>query len=119
MNAAGGVLVYPVTVSARFAGVSSAIAGSCIGRPEFIFAADMAAVQGLQAKLIHVKHELLEIPRQRATASIDLWDKVKGVRSATKIVCSNDSTAYEFVGGTRRSDRKKPRRRSLPESPEG
>jgi hypothetical protein len=81
-------------------------------------AADMAAVQGLQAKLIHAKNELFEIRRQRDTASIDLWAKVKGARSAIKIVYGDDSTAYELVGGTRRSDRKKPRRRSLPVTPE-
>jgi hypothetical protein len=81
-------------------------------------AADLAAVQGLQAKLIHVKNELLEIRRQRDTASIDLWDKVKGARSAIKIVYGDDSSQYELVGGTRRSERKKPRRKSLPESPE-
>jgi|SRR5215207_2535318 len=81
------------------------------------FAEDVARVTGLKDRLMGLQHELMEIRHQRDTASIDLWKKVKGMRSVIKIVYGDDSTAYELAGGTRRSERKKPRRRTIQDSP--
>ena len=81
-------------------------------------AADITTVKRLQEKLIHVKNELLEIRYQRDAATIGLWNTVKRARSCIKGVYGDDSTEYELAGGTRRSERKKPRRRPLPASSE-
>ena len=81
-------------------------------------AGDVAAVNRLQEKIIHLQHELLELRNQRDAASIGLWNKVKQARSGVKGIYGDDSTAYKLAGGTPLSERKKPRRRSTPSSPE-
>ena len=80
-------------------------------------AGDVATVQRLQEKLIHLRNELVDIRNQRDAATIDLWNTVKRARSGIKGIYGDDSTAYKLAGGTPRSERKKPRRRSVPVSP--
>jgi hypothetical protein len=80
-------------------------------------AGDVAMIQGLQEKVIHLQNELMDLRSQRDAASIGLWDKVKRARSGVKGIYGDDSTAYKLAGGTLRSERKKPRRRSLPVAP--
>lgn len=80
--------------------------------------ANVATVEELQAKIIHVQNELLDIRNQRDAATIGLWNQVTRTRAAFKGIYGDDSSEYKRAGGTRKSERKKPRRRSLPESPE-
>ena len=79
---------------------------------------EVAAVQGLQERIIHLQRELINIRNQRDAATICLWNNVKRTRSSIKGIYGDDSTEYGLAGGTPRSERKKPRRRSLPDSPE-
>jgi DNA-binding protein H-NS len=81
-------------------------------------AADVATVKALQEKIIQLKSQLLNMRSQRDAAILELWNTVKRSRSGIKGIYGDDSTAYELAGGTRRSQRKKPRRRPRPVSPE-
>lgn len=74
----------------------------------------VAAVQGLHARLIHLRNELLDVRNQRDEANIALWDTVKRGRSGIKTVYGDDSAEYKLAGGTRRSERKRPRRKVTP-----
>jgi len=40
-----------------------------------------------------------------------MWDKVKRVRASVKGLYGDDSSEYEMVGGTRKSERKTPTRK--------
>src|SRR5688572_15286857 len=80
--------------------------------------ADAAMVEELQAKIAHLQVELLNIRIQRDEATIGLWNQVKRTRAGFKGIYGDDSTEYKQAGGTRKSERKKPRRRSLPGSVE-
>jgi hypothetical protein len=78
------------------------------------FEADMQAVQDLQQKIIQLQHELVEVRNRRDEIGIGLWDHITRTRSFIKGVYGADSTEYELAGGTRKSERKKPRRRIFP-----
>jgi hypothetical protein len=77
---------------------------------------NVATVREMQKKIVHLQKELLDIRNQRDAAAIGLWNKVKRTRSGIKGIYGDDSTEYELAGGTRRSERKKPRRNPLPDS---
>jgi hypothetical protein len=79
--------------------------------------ADVARVEGLQQKIVHLQYELMDIRIQRDEATIGLWNMVTRTRSGFRGIYGDDSTAYELAGGTRRSERKKPRRRTIQDSP--
>jgi hypothetical protein len=81
-------------------------------------AGDVAAVNGLQEKIIQLQQELLELRNQRDAVGIGLWNKVKRARSGVKGIYGDDSTAYKLAGGTPLSERKKPRRKALSVSKE-
>jgi hypothetical protein len=81
-------------------------------------AADAATVQGLKEKMIHLQNELLDLCHQRDAVTIESWNSVKRARSGITGIYGDDSTAYKLAGGTPRSERRKPRRRSFPDSPE-
>jgi hypothetical protein len=79
-------------------------------------AGEMATVKELQEKIIHLQNELLDIRNERDAAIIGLWNNVKRARFGIKGIYGDDSTEYDLAGGTRQSERKKPRRRALPVS---
>jgi len=85
--------------------------------PESI-TADVARVEGLQQKIVYLQNELMVIRIQRDEVTIGLWNKVTRTRSGFRGIYGDDSIEYKHAGGTRKSDRRKPQRRSLPESPE-
>ena len=72
--------------------------------------ADLASVDDLAARIRSLKTELLDLRNQRDAACIEVWDKVKRTRAGIKAIYGDDSTEYQIAGGTRRSDRKRPRR---------
>jgi len=72
---------------------------------------EVANVQALQNKIIHLKTELLSLRNERDSACVDLWSKVKRARSGFKVIFGDDSSEYEMAGGTRSSDRKPYRRK--------
>jgi hypothetical protein len=67
-------------------------------------------------KILPLQNELSSLRHERDLACIGVWDKVKRARSGIKCLYGDDSTEYEMAGGTRRSERKKPRRKISPKS---
>jgi hypothetical protein len=65
--------------------------------------------------LARLEKALIDIRNQRDELYLAAWDQVKRVRAGMKSLYGDDSTAYELVGGTRRSERKKPRRAKISE----
>ena len=75
---------------------------------------DLATVISLQDKILWLQNELSSLRHERDRACINTWDKVKRARSGIKGLYGDDSTEYEMAGGTRLSERKKPRRKFSP-----
>jgi hypothetical protein len=76
--------------------------------------ADLTQATALQASLDALDAQYTALRNQRDELSGEMWDKVKRVRASVKGLCGDDSTEYEMVGGTRRSERKTPTRRTAP-----
>jgi len=53
-------------------------------------------------------------PRERDALLGATWDKVKRVRASVKGLYGDDSSEYDMVGGTRKSERKTPTRKAKP-----
>lgn len=77
--------------------------------------ADLTRVRALQAKIISLQNQLISLRNERDTACLEIYDKVKRARSGIKGFYGDDSKEYELSGGTRRSERKKPRRKAMVE----
>ena len=73
-------------------------------------AADIEAIYQMQHDLSALEVQLVEMRGRRDELYLSAWDKVKRLRAGVKSLYGDDSIAYELVGGTRRSDRKRPRR---------
>ncbi len=67
---------------------------------------DLNTMTALDAQIAGLEAQLAARYNERETAAINLWDKVKRVRSSMKGVFGDDSTQYEMVGGIRMSERK-------------
>src|SRR5215212_2961680 len=77
-----------------------------------LFTAEVSAAAAVVAQITALEAQLADKRNQRDTAYINLWDKVKRVRSAAKGIYGDDSSQYEMVGGTRLSERKSPARKT-------
>jgi hypothetical protein len=77
------------------------------------FTADLSAATALENQIKTLEAQLTDKRNLRETQYGTLWDKVKRVRSAVKDTFGDDSTQYELVGGTRLSDRKPYRRKTM------
>ena len=73
-------------------------------------AADIEEIHQTQPELVDLEHQLTEVRNRRDELYLSAWDKVKRMRAGVKGMYGDDSTEYEMVGGTRRSDRKRARR---------
>jgi len=73
--------------------------------------ANLDNVEDLKEKIGRLEKELLSLRNERDTACIEIWDQVKRARAGIKGVYGDDSTEYQLAGGTRLSDRKRPRRK--------
>lgn len=72
--------------------------------------AEIEAIRLIKTKIIHLEVALLDLRNQRDAACVNIWDKTKRMRSGIKSIYGDDSVQYQIAGGTRRSERKKPRR---------
>jgi hypothetical protein len=68
-------------------------------------------VQELKDKIGRLEKELIHLRNERDTACTEIWDQVKRARAGIKSTYGDDSTEYQLAGGTRLSDRKRPRRK--------
>ena len=75
-------------------------------------AGELAEVRAMQAQIQALELQLTDLRNRRDTRLTHLWDTVKRVRATVKGVYGDDSSEYELVGGTRRSQRKRAVRRA-------
>jgi hypothetical protein len=75
---------------------------------------DIDTLRGVETDLVSMENQLTALRDQRDALQKSTWDKVKGARSMVKVIYGDDSLEFELRGGTRRSDRKSPRRTSPP-----
>jgi hypothetical protein len=68
--------------------------------------ADITAAAPIEADIARLKKQLADKCNQRDILYAAIWDKTKRVRSGFKCTFGDDSQQYEWVGGTRMSDRK-------------
>jgi hypothetical protein len=84
--------------------------------PAGISAADMAAkitaLETVISELDAVNADRTRLVNSKAEQAGTLSDFIVQVRLAVKAVCGPDSSEYEMIGGTRASDRKKPKRKN-------
>jgi len=71
-------------------------------------------VMKLKEKIIRLEAELIQLRNERDAACIEIWQQVKRVRAGIKGMYGDDSSEYELAGGTRLSERKRPRRKTTP-----
>ncbi|MBN1428938.1 MAG: hypothetical protein JXB07_11180 [Anaerolineae bacterium] len=60
----------------------------------------------IYAQLDSLDAQITELRNRRDDAGVDLWDRVKRVRTGVKSVFGDNSSEYEVIGGTRIDDRK-------------
>jgi hypothetical protein len=73
---------------------------------------DITQANLLVTQMNTLEAQITNLRNQRDTLQTELWDKVKRVRNAVKGNYGDDSSQYEMVGGTRRSERKSPARKA-------
>lgn len=73
-------------------------------------ATDIEEMRKTQPELVDLEHQLMQVRNRRDELYLAAWDKVKRVRASVKGMYGDDSSEYELVGGTRRSDRKRARK---------
>ncbi len=68
--------------------------------------ADITAATPLEADIAKLEKQLADKRNQRDILYTAMWDKVKRTRAGFKCTFGDDSQQYEWVGGTRMSERK-------------
>src|SRR6266496_3435634 len=71
----------------------------------------LAQARDIQSQIAALELQLTDLRNCRDDRLAQLWDTLKRVRASVKGAYGDDSTQYELVGGTRRSDRRRPARR--------
>ena len=74
--------------------------------------ADITQASQLVSQMNALEAQLTNMRNQRDTLYMELWDKTKRVRNGVKANYGDDSSQYEMIGGTRRSERKAPVRKA-------
>jgi hypothetical protein len=86
--------------------------------PAGISAAEMsnriAALENIISELDKVNANRTQLVNSKADGAERVSDYVVQVRSVIKGISGPDSSEYEMVGGTRKSERKKPKRKDKP-----
>ena len=72
---------------------------------------DLTQATALQSELDALDAQYTALRNQRDALYGEIWDKVKRVRASVKGLYGDDSSEYEMVGGTRKSERKTPTRK--------
>jgi hypothetical protein len=78
---------------------------------QMAFTDELAQVRDMQAQIQALELQLTDLRNRRDERMIRMWDTIKRVRSTVKGVYGDDSSEYELVGGTRRTQRRRPVRR--------
>lgn len=72
----------------------------------------IAALNGAVSKLDNLNAERVKLVNEKRVAQQALRQDIVKARLAIKVECGDDSSEYEMAGGTRRSERKRPVRKS-------
>ena len=72
--------------------------------------ADIEEIRQTRENLMLLETQMIELRNRRDELFLSTWDKVKRMRAGIKGVYGDDSSEYEMVGGTRRSEKKRARR---------
>jgi hypothetical protein len=62
----------------------------------------------IATQITALETQLTDLRNQRDALYTGLWEQLKRVRSGVKAIYGDDSSQYEMVGGTRKSERKSP-----------
>ena len=73
--------------------------------------ANLTKAQSIQSQLNELEAKFTDLRNQRDELYTGIWDQVKRVRNGIKGVYGDDSSQYEMIGGTRRSERRPPKRK--------
>ena len=76
-----------------------------------VLQADIDQGKALQTDIDALEAQYTNLRNQRDALLGQMWDKVKRVRASVKGIYGDDSSQYEMVGGTRKSERKPPTRK--------
>jgi CRISPR/Cas system-associated protein Cas7 (RAMP superfamily) len=68
--------------------------------------AQLGQVDPLVSQLTALETQMTNLRNQRDALYGAIWDKVKRVKNGVKAIYGDDSSQYEMVGDTRRSERK-------------
>lgn len=72
----------------------------------------LAQARSTQAEIAALEIRLADLRNRRDDDMAHMWDAIKRVRATVKGAYGDDSSQYDLVGGTRRSERRRPARRS-------
>lgn len=75
--------------------------------------ANLSKAGPIQSQMGALEAQLTNLRNQRDELYITLWDQVKRARAGFKGIYGDDSSQYEMIGGTRRSERKRPTRKKV------
>ena len=75
--------------------------------------ADITAANAAEAEITKLENQLAEKRGLRDLTYNAMWDKIKRVRAGVKANYGDDSQQFEWVGGTRISERKRSTRRVI------
>lgn len=70
------------------------------------YQATLDHAQAIQAEIRNLELRLTDLRNQRDEVNSQSWNYIVRLRSAIKGIYGDDSSQYEMIGGTRRSDRK-------------
>lgn len=77
-----------------------------------MLAADIENSGPIEEQITNLDTQLTNLRNQRDALYTAMWEKLKRVRAGVKANYGDDSSQYEMVGGTRKSERKTPTRKA-------
>jgi hypothetical protein len=73
--------------------------------------AELEQVRAELSRIAALEAQLIDLRNRRDALTVSVWDKVTRVRLGVKGFYGDDSSEYEMVGGTRRSEYKHSKRK--------
>jgi hypothetical protein len=74
--------------------------------------ANLDKSQPIKSRITALKTELTDQQNQRDAVYSDMWEQIKRVRNGVKGIYGDNSSQYEMIGGIRKSERKRPVRKT-------
>lgn len=81
------------------------------------YQATLDHAKAIQTEISNLEAHLTDLRNQRDQVNSQSWNYVIRLRAAIKGIYGDDSSQYEMIGGTRRSDRKTRSRKARVEQP--